>query len=342
MKNNSINKEQIIQLYVSGLSSLKIAAQLEINKSTVLKTLKKAGIKRRLYSKSKVEQDPELLKSFLFDYKQGMSNANLVNKYSIATTTVKKLAIENNVHERRVCPRKSLDLEKAKQDYENGMTLAEVGALQGVTAMTVLKYFREAKIETKKPGQYWELGLRDNPTKNIGHTDEVKNILREKSTAYFAIEGNRAKASRLTTKAIAEGRLKPVSQLEEMVAQWFVEFDIDFKRQMPISVNFKSGFAYSVDFVVGNIAIEVNGTYWHSDPRFYPLGATTYSQKRVDKNYKAKKSIIYSKGMKLIELWEHDLNTNLEKTILNCLNQIEVYQSLEMETHYQKLVLLQN
>lgn len=68
-----------------------------------------------------------------------------------------------------------------------------------------------------------------------------------------------------------------------------------------------------------NICIEVQGTYWHCDPRFY---SAEYYNKGADKTAeqiwssdKQKKTLIESLGYSYYAVWEYDWRINKEETI---------------------------
>lgn len=55
------------------------------------------------------------------------------------------------------------------------------------------------------------------------------------------------------------------------------------------------------------VAIEVNGTYWHSDPREYPDGPVYKTQRRAMKSWNKKVKYAEKIGVRIIILWEKDL-----------------------------------
>lgn len=66
---------------------------------------------------------------------------------------------------------------------------------------------------------------------------------------------------------------------------------------------------YLVDF---GLMIEVMGTFWHADPRFY---SSIYYQQQLTRifNDSRKNKLIKTKyGINILYLWEHDIINNLE------------------------------
>lgn len=60
--------------------------------------------------------------------------------------------------------------------------------------------------------------------------------------------------------------------------------------------------------------IECDGSYWHSDPRFYPNREklTSVQQKVLERDIK-KNKLAKDNGYNLIRLWEYDLKSNREQ-----------------------------
>jgi len=53
--------------------------------------------------------------------------------------------------------------------------------------------------------------------------------------------------------------------------------------------------------------VEVNGTFWHSDPRFFPDGPVHESQHRTARAWARKLALIRAAGNRLYVVWEHDI-----------------------------------
>lgn len=94
-----------------------------------------------------------------------------------------------------------------------------------------------------------------------------------------------------------------------------------------------------------NLMIEVMGTYWHTDPRFYPL---IEYQRQVDRitNDKRKQSYIKNKyGIQILYLWEYDLINDplvCEKLIMEYINNkglLDNYHSLNYVNNLSELQL---
>jgi G:T-mismatch repair DNA endonuclease (very short patch repair protein) len=59
-----------------------------------------------------------------------------------------------------------------------------------------------------------------------------------------------------------------------------------------------------------DLAIEVNGTFWHADPRVYPNGPVKPSQRRTLTRYTRKLQLLKGLGIRVVEVWEADFKAD--------------------------------
>jgi very-short-patch-repair endonuclease/endogenous inhibitor of DNA gyrase (YacG/DUF329 family) len=69
---------------------------------------------------------------------------------------------------------------------------------------------------------------------------------------------------------------------------------------------------FCVDFLVGNIVIEVFGDYFHANPVKYGDGIDRLQKKNI-MNDKRKLSYLNKCGYKIIVVWENDINNDIDK-----------------------------
>lgn len=127
---------------------------------------------------------------------------------------------------------------------------------------------------------------------------------------------SKAKLSIATSNYLAKTKSTySVSKLEITVQTELINRNIDFTSQYPIR-NANGTFACVFDFLLSNgVALEVNGTFWHTDPRVYPNGATHEMQKRGLVKYALKLEEAKKQGIRIVELWEYDLRNDFKKAI---------------------------
>jgi G:T-mismatch repair DNA endonuclease (very short patch repair protein)/endogenous inhibitor of DNA gyrase (YacG/DUF329 family) len=145
----------------------------------------------------------------------------------------------------------------------------------------------------------WREGAKKTHAKRLKegtykHSEETKELMRER-----------------TTLAISEGRINRVSKLEHRVAGALDTLGISYERQVAIRDSVTGKFVASLDFVLENeFAFEVNGTFWHADPRFYDQAKLAPAQLRSLSKWDKKLELLEALEMPLIVLWESDFNSN--------------------------------
>lgn len=178
----------------------------------------------------------------------------------------------------------------------------------------------------KKP---WNKGLDKNKNKSLlsvslKKTGSKMSVEAKHNMSISAmkrkIHGHTGKKHSLETKI--KIRLKTIEQIKKCELQQIytkptIIFE-DMLKKNNISYKREKDFEYFVfDFYLTdyNYYIEIDGDYWHSNPKFYPNGPKTNSQK-INFYRDIKKNIFCKKNnIKLLRFWEFD--------ILNNLNEIE-------------------
>lgn len=108
------------------------------------------------------------------------------------------------------------------------------------------------------------------------------------------------------------GQTKP----ERIIETLLNELNITYNKE----VTFKNG-RFRVDFVISNkIIIEVQGDYWHSNPRIYKYETFTDDQWKNFYNDWFKKDWFTLKGFNIIYIWEYDIYNNFDQVIKQLLN----------------------
>ena len=94
---------------------------------------------------------------------------------------------------------------------------------------------------------------------------------------------------------------------EKIFKQLLIENKILFEEQVRIG-------KYVADFLIyDNIVIEIQGDYWHANPKLYSENNLHSQQLKNIARDQLKHKLILSSNMVLIELWENDIYNKLEK-----------------------------
>lgn len=116
-----------------------------------------------------------------------------------------------------------------------------------------------------------------------------------------------------------------ISSIEEIVAKELTRLAVPFQRQVGIRSKTTGRYVACADFVLdGRIVLEVNGSFWHADPRSYPDGPAYPSQLRTATAYAKKKDALAVLGIPLVEVWEADLTDNATLAVAQALQKAEL------------------
>jgi G:T-mismatch repair DNA endonuclease (very short patch repair protein) len=219
---------------------------------------------------------------------------------------------------RKKAQRKDVDVQSICRMYESGQTLDQVAAAHGVVGETIRRRLLESGVVVRERSAH----LQDrNPMSGKTHSPEARAKIRAANLAQFQREGAREAAASRQIQHMAKGqsrsRRATVSSVEDLVAAELTRREVSFVRQAGLRERKTGVFFACADFLLkGSVVLEVQGTYWHSDPRVYPDGPKTASQKHTAAAFERKRAGLVRNGFRLIELWEADVKRDL-KTLMD-------------------------
>lgn len=217
--------------------------------------------------------------------------------------------------------KKDLPIEDIIQAYNDGGSSYLIGKHHGVSQTLILRILKRNNVPKRSKYDHF---ITNNPHKGKRLTQEDKDRISQYTIKQFSDPKARERASKTQIKVMAEGRIAKVSKLEDRVAEELDKLGIEFKRQLGINDPIKGGFCACVDFLLSDGRIlEVNGTYWHTDPRAYPDGPIYASQKRTLKRYEKKARLLRSFGKTVLELWEDDFVKSPRQALLDILSPVK-------------------
>jgi len=156
------------------------------------------------------------------------------------------------------------------------------------------------------------------PETRIAQAERMRNqnAKRKAAGTYAHTPETKRKLSIATSKAMADGRFPRVSGLEKEVGVILDTMGIAKIPQYLIRDD-NGRYGAVIDFFLPDwdVAMEVNGTFWHADPRVYPNGPVKTGQRNVITTYLRKQTLLACKGIRLIEVWELDFRQNPEGAV---------------------------
>jgi G:T-mismatch repair DNA endonuclease (very short patch repair protein) len=99
--------------------------------------------------------------------------------------------------------------------------------------------------------------------------------------------------------------------IETLTYQALTELNISFDKQYRVGK-----FVCDVFIPERKLVIEVQGDYWHGNPRFYSEETMNKTQRVHFERDKKKREAYNKAGLKLIELWESDIKEFGAKQLL--------------------------
>lgn len=151
----------------------------------------------------------------------------------------------------------------------------------------------------------------------MSESQTARNILRKALGRYFPhSEATKARLRLTTAKAIAEGRIPRVSKLEFIVKKELEILGLPFVHQKMFR-DAQGRFVALPDFYLPdqNLVLEVNGTFWHADPREFPQGPLHPSQRRTLSRYQTKMTRLAQLGIPVAEVWERDIRADVQQAV---------------------------
>ncbi|HEY0074978.1 MAG TPA: hypothetical protein VGB77_12815 [Abditibacteriaceae bacterium] len=166
------------------------------------------------------------------------------------------------------------------QEYKDGKTSTKLAEENHVSAFTILEFLRSHGVEIRDKNSYL--------------------------TSQWAREREYLR--------IANGDFPIVSSIENTVANELDSLGITYERQKVIF--YQNRPVACVDFSIGSSTVlEVNGTYYHCDPRAYPNGPINHNQEQMVKRYNRKIGALKKAGFQVIEIWEIDLKNDASHVV---------------------------
>jgi len=135
------------------------------------------------------------------------------------------------------------------------------------------------------------------------HTPEARAKISAANKRQFSDPMARERHALLTCKQIQEGRTgKSYNRLEQTVAGMLKDRNISYLQQYRLG-------RYVFDFFLpaSNTLIEVNGRFWHADPRFYNHTSLSPVQVHNTANDIRKAIRALQDGFSIRILWEDDI-----------------------------------
>jgi len=143
-------------------------------------------------------------------------------------------------------------------------------------------------------------------------SDGQKKLRSDDPQLYRQLKQKAAKASCLSIKRYKKNRI------EEIVENKFKEMGLNPKYSVILGYH-----QYDFGFKNERILLEVNGDYWHSNPKIYNIEKINYIQRKNLEKDKVKQQFAKKHNFKLYYIWENDINNNNFEVLEKIKNEIQ-------------------
>lgn len=190
-------------------------------------------------------------------------------------------------------------------EYRNQMSVLTKGEKNGFYGKT---HTNTTKKHIKKGFKLWLNGLTveeyDNWRGKMSNGN--KKLMEEQPEFYHKIKSMAARQSHLS-----QFKNMKMNGIETIINDYLKTLDVDFKYSVILN-------DYQYDFGIKSlkILIEVNGDYWHGNPKFYNYDGSdnkkVLNEIQINKKNKDIEKITWAKekGFTVISIWEDDINHN--------------------------------
>jgi hypothetical protein len=100
------------------------------------------------------------------------------------------------------------------------------------------------------------------------------------------------------------------SSLEKEIREFLIKENIEFTQEKQLEQNSKWYFDFHI--LNTNLVFEINGDYWHCNPKIYPSPMNEYQRWAMRRDF-AKKNYAAKNGFVLKTYWELDMKTDIEQ-----------------------------
>ena len=208
-------------------------------------------------------------------------------------------------------------------EYLAGATTIDLAKKYHATSKAVWDHLQRIGIQTRpggrKPKKTYNAPLNPRQVWSktaTGHTKEAKQRISQYALLRYSDPKERERLQQQAYKQMHEGTILMSSKLEDRVALELSKRGYIFGRQIGIrDPNTRRFFACADFMLINGTIIEINGTYWHADPRKYPNGPIYDTQKKKIESDKRKRQKFAELHIPLIELWEMDLEADMIGTL---------------------------
>ena len=180
------------------------------------------------------------------------------------------------------------------------------------------------KISALRQKEWWE-NLNEEEKNKIRkkQSNFQQQLMLEDREKYSENKRKAARQSCLSIKRYAKNKI------EEIVESKLNEMGMYPKYSTILGYN-----QYDFGFKNERILLEVQGDYWHSNPKFYDGKTLNKTQQKVKVRDNIKKKFADDNNFILFYIWEDDINNNNFEILEKIKNEIQIYRTKINKLHF--------
>lgn len=152
-------------------------------------------------------------------------------------------------------------------------------------------------------------GCKHSPELRLKQSEAAKKRKKHGHSGHKHSEEAKQKMRDATLARIARGDFKHTKTKPHIkICSILQELDIEYVEEYNISY-----WSFDIYLIKYNILLEVDGDYYHSNPKIYPNGPKTKTQKINFARDMKKNIFVKDNKLKLIRFWESDILNNEEE-----------------------------
>ena len=183
-------------------------------------------------------------------YLSGISIKDIACKYGSSEHVIRDILHKSNISTARKFPTDNLSVDKVLELYNQGIGVAGIAERLGYTRTSMIGFFNRNHIPKRNPREQQIERMKYSTPEQIAHLTE---------SAHKATKGRKVSVEEREYNALmrfVKQDLSKMSKYELILSDILKSRNISFVTQYPIGT-------YNVDFLVGNVIVEIFGGEWH-------------------------------------------------------------------------------
>ena len=325
ISDNKPSKEELKELIDQGFGSVEISKIYNVNPVTIRSWVINYNLPKFTNEKL-VDKEAEIIQL----YNAGLPSGKIAIKFHTTAGTIIRYLRKNNVKIRDILinlpvwnegltsktNKKFRDAMHKAGNSRRGMVTWQTGKKCPQLSECVKKFHREhpefRKQVSKRQKEYYQ--THDGTFKGRHHTEKTKRILSLQRRNNPKVNEHLKRIRKLAAKHVSniERKIR-----RELVNRGYIDFLVNH-----------TVYDHNIDLIFPKekLAIECEGCYFHGCKLCYPNIKITESLIYKKNRDKKKEIVLNENNWKLLRIWEHEINNDVQSCVQNIINELKIRQ----------------